>query len=171
MRRVEVIDHQDEWQTLFSKEVRLLSDIFGKELTAVHHIGSTSVPGMYAKPVIDMIPVVKNIDHTDAYNLTLTEAGYEPRGENGLPGRRFFMKGGDDRTHHLHIYEQGNPEIDRHLAFRDYLRSHPKAAETYSSLKKELAARFPYDMESYIDGKAAYVSNLEKEALVWFKRK
>lgn len=83
--------------------------------------------------------------------------GYEPKGENGIPGRRYFQKGGDNRTHHIHIYELENPKIERHLAFRDNLREHPDDVKKYGNLKEELSQRFPNDIKSYINGKEQLV--------------
>lgn len=95
--------------------------------------------------------------------------GYEAKGENGIPGRRFFQEGGDNRTHHVHIYQAGSSEIERHLAFRDYLRTHPDAASEYGKLKRQLAQQFPYDIESYIEGKERLVVKIEQQALRWYR--
>ena len=80
-------------------------------------------------------------------------------------------KGGDNRTHHIHIYQLGNSEIDRHLAFRDYLRAHPDAAKKYGDLKEDLSQRFPYDIESYIKGKEQLVLEIDRKAMVWYQSK
>lgn len=90
-------------------------------------------------------------------------------GEYGIPGRRFFRKGADRRTHHVHVFEEGNPEIDRHLAFRDYLRNHAEVRNAYGALKRQLAQAFPYDIESYIRGKAPFIAAVEQEALAWYR--
>lgn len=112
---------------MYEKEAVKLRKIFRSEITEIYHIGSTSVDGLIAKPVIDIMPVVRDVNRIDDYNTEMIDIGYEPKGENGLPGRRFFQKGGDERTHHIHFYEMGNTEIERHLAFRNYLRTHPDA--------------------------------------------
>ena len=92
------------------------------------------------------------------------------KGEYGILGRRFFMKGGDLRTHHVHIFaEESRKEIERHLAVRDYLRTHKKDAEVYAALKTELAEKFTYDNEGYCDGKDSFVKDLERKALEWRK--
>jgi GrpB-like predicted nucleotidyltransferase (UPF0157 family) len=169
MRKVEVVSYSAEWPARFEEESHRIRRIFGSEIIAIHHIGSTAVPDLSAKPVIDIMPVVKNIERVDDYNHTMINLGYKPRGENGLSGRRYFQKGEDQRTHHIHIYEKGNPDIDRHLVFRDYLRSHPKEAINYGSLKEWLAKEFPYDITSYIEGKEAFVLELEQKAMVWSK--
>lgn len=108
MRKVEVVAFSGEWEKKFVEEDILLQKIFGVEIQIIHHIGSTSVNGLSAKPIIDMMPVVRDINKIDTYNNAMIAIGYEPKGENGLPGRRYFQKGGDKRTHHIHIYEMGN---------------------------------------------------------------
>ncbi|ARK32359.1 GrpB family protein [Halalkalibacter krulwichiae] len=169
MRRVEVSQYKEEWASLFKEEAEKLTGIYGEELIDIHHIGSTSVVGLEAKPIIDIMPVVKDIRVVDNYNHLMYELGYKPKGENGIAQRRFFEKGGNDRTHHVHIYQVGSPEIERHLAFRDYVKSHKEAANEYGQLKKQLAQQFPYDIESYIRGKETFVSKIEHEALRWYQ--
>lgn len=165
MRKVEICDYQEEWEELFRQEAAEIKRILGEECVAVHHIGSTAVRGLAAKPVIDLLPVVKNIETVDLLNSKFELLGYEAKGENGLNGRRYFQKGGDLRTHHMHIYENGSGEIYRHLAFRDYLKKHPQEAEKYGTLKKELAMKYPTDIERYIKGKESFVKEMEKRAL------
>ncbi len=167
MRKMEVRPYDTNWASLFLEEASLLQQIFGDELVEIHHIGSTSVPGLSAKPVIDILPVVRDIARVDAYNSEMLAHGYEPRGELGLAGRRYFPKGGNERTHHVHVYQIGHPDIFRHIAFRDYLRAHPDEAKPYGDLKEELAKRFPYDSGGYVEGKEALVQALEQKALVW----
>jgi GrpB-like predicted nucleotidyltransferase (UPF0157 family) len=169
LRKVEVCSYNEKWSVKFAEEAEKLNLIFGKEMVNIYHIGSTSVPGLKAKPIIDLMPVVKNIDIVYQYNEEMKKIGYEPKGENGIPGRRYFQKGGDNRTHHVHMYQLGSDEIKRHLAFRDYLRKHQDVKKTYGDLKEELAKQFPYDIESYINGKDRFVRELEVTALNWFK--
>lgn len=169
MRKVEVVSYSDSWKERFEAEAEQLQKIFDSEIIMIHHIGSTSVNGLSAKPIIDIMPVVRDINNIDAFNDAMIAIGYEPRGENGLPGRRYFQKGGDNRTHHVHIYEMGNPEIERHLAFRDYLRTHPKVAKDYGQLKEMLAKQFPYNIESYIEGKEQLATEIEEKAIEWYK--
>ncbi|MBM7644518.1 GrpB-like predicted nucleotidyltransferase (UPF0157 family) [Scopulibacillus daqui] len=171
MRKVEVTPYHPRWTRMFNEEADQLRDVFGSVILDIHHIGSTSVEGLKAKPIIDMMPVVRDIHNIDGFNKAMIAMGYEPMGENGIPGRRFFQKGGDNRTHHIHMYQLGNPEIERHLAFRDYLRAHPKSAKEYGNLKEALAQQFPYDIESYIKGKEQLVTDIEQKALAWYRRK
>ncbi len=124
--------------------------------------------GLPAKPIIDIMPVVKDISLVDAHNPEFRALGCDCRGEFGIPGRRFYAKGGDHRTHHIHIFEKSSEaDIKRHLAVRDYLRSHPYTAREYAELKKNLAARYPHDNDGYCDGKDAYMKELEQKALKW----
>ena len=129
-RKIEVVDYRPEWADMFKSESKKIRSILGKNCKAVYHIGSTSVKGMPAKPVIDIMPVVRDISLVDAHNKEFEALGYECRGEFGIPGRRFYAKGGDNRTHHIHIFELSNQtDIQRHLAVRDYLAAHPDKAE------------------------------------------
>lgn len=148
----------------------MLKDVFAQEVVALHHIGSTSIPNIYAKPIIDMLMEVRQIERVDAYNRVMQQLGYLPQGEGGIPGRRFFIKGSEDhRTHHLHVYAAGHPEIIRHLAFRDYLQAHPQQAQAYSALKRELAQRFPYDIDGYIAGKEPFIEKIIEQAYLWLE--
>ncbi|TDY01231.1 UNVERIFIED_CONTAM: GrpB-like predicted nucleotidyltransferase (UPF0157 family) [Lysinibacillus xylanilyticus] len=139
MRKVEVSSFNENWIQMFTEEAEKLNLIFGNEIIEIYHIGSTSVPGLKAKPIIDIMPVVKDINKVDKYNLEMQEIGYVPKGEYGIVNRRYFRKGGDNRSHHVHIYQIGSYEIRRHLAFRDYLKSHPDELKNYGELKEKLA--------------------------------
>lgn len=164
--KVVVTDYNPEWEKEFDREAEKLREAFGGGLVAVHHIGSTSVPGLAAKPIIDIMPVVKDIAEADRAAPALEKLGYEGLGEYGIPGRRYFRKGGDNRTHQLHVFaESSASEIARHLAFRDYLRRHPGEATEYGILKRALAKKFPGDIEGYCDGKDAFVKATEREAM------
>ncbi|WP_332309472.1 GrpB family protein [Planococcus lenghuensis] len=165
---MEVLPYDPRWKSRFSEEAEALRVVLGDQCLAVHHIGSTAVEGLAAKPVIDLMPTVKDIHEIDKLNRQFESLGYEVKGENGIPGRRYLQKGGDARTHHVHIYEAGSPEIRRHLAFRDYLRKHPAEAEVYGNLKLQLAAAFPWSIEQYIAGKEAVATSIEKRALAEF---
>lgn len=171
MRKVVVTAYNEQWVSRFEEEAMMLRDIFGSELIEIHHIGSTSVEGLKAKPIIDIMPVVRDINEIDHFNPAMASIGYVAKGENGIPMRRYFKKGGDDRTHHVHIYEEGNPEIERHLAFRDYLRTHPEEVKKYGDLKEELSHRYPYVIESYIKGKEQLVLEIERKAIEWYRRR
>jgi GrpB-like predicted nucleotidyltransferase (UPF0157 family) len=167
--RVVVVPYDAEWPRRFAAEAERLRQVFGPELVAVHHIGSTAVPGLAAKPIIDIMPVVRRLEAADERAPAMRALGYEAMGEFGIAGRRYFRKGGDRRTHHVHVFRVGDPNVARHLAFRDYLRAHPEVAAAYGALKRELAARHPEDIEAYMDGKDAFVRRTEAAALRWWR--
>lgn len=167
--KVVVVDYKKQWPELFNEESQKISAIFERELVNIYHIGSTSVEGLSAKPIIDIMPVVKCIENVDAFTTQMNEIGYEALGEFGIEGRRYFRKGEYTRTHQIHVFQEDNHyDIDRHLAVRDYLRDHPEESKRYGDLKKKLAATFPNDIESYIDGKNLFVKKLERKALCWY---
>ena len=168
MRRTELVPWTEQWLERYRQEEILLRSIFGNELLDIHHIGSTSVPQIgFAKPIIDILIVVRDIGKVDAYNDLMIRAGYELRGEQGIAGRRYFPKGGDRRTHHAHIFEAGTPHIDRHLNFKACLMRHPDEARAYGELKLRLARQFPDDVRAYQEGKAAFCAELERKAMRW----
>ncbi len=120
----------------------------------VEHIGSTAVPGLVAKPILDLLAGLQPLDV--APGVAAMEAlGYEYLGEYGIPGREFFRKGGDARTHHVHAVELGGPQWVRHVAFRDYLRAHPDEAARYGAAKRSAATAVDGDWESYCGGQGA----------------
>lgn len=170
VQHVIVTSYDPRWKVMFEEEAEEIKRILGSELVAVCHIGSTAVEGLAAKPVIDIMPVVRSVQRTDNFNVQFEALGYECMGEFGIPGRRYYRKGGDERTHQIHIFEEANRhDIIRHLAVRDYLRSHRQDAELYGQLKRRLAQRFPYDIEGYCDGKDGFVRELEEKALRWYR--
>ncbi len=167
---VVITAYDAKWPALFDEEAAKIQAILGKECIDIHHIGSTAVKGLKAKPIIDIMPVVTHIEKVDAYNLAFSQLGYACMGEFGITNRRYFRKRDDCRTHHVHIFDVHQQQnILRHLAFRDYLRAHPLAAEAYGQLKERLACMFPNDIEAYCDGKDAFVKDLEQKALAWYQ--
>ena len=164
-----VVDYDPAWEQAYQAEEQLIREILKENCVQIHHIGSTSVPGLAAKPIIDILVSVRSLEGTDGAAEAFGEAGYEYLGEFGIPGRRYLRKGGDERTHQIHIFAESDREnLDRHLAFRDFLRTHEKEREAYGALKKDLAERYPYDIDGYCDGKDAFVKEMEARALaVW----
>ncbi len=168
LRRVEVVPHSPGWADEFRAEAERLRATLGDEIVAVHHVGSTAIPGIKAKPIIDILLEVREVEGLDEANSEMAELGYEARGEFGIPGRRFFVKHTEGRrTHHIHAFTTGDPELERHLAFRDFMVGHPEHADAYGRLKEDLAKRFPTDIEGYMDGKDAFIKEMEKRALTW----
>jgi GrpB-like predicted nucleotidyltransferase (UPF0157 family) len=161
LRTIIVAPYNPDWPLQFRAEAAKIAAVFGPDLVSIHHIGSTAVPGLSAKPIIDMMPVVRDIAAVDLFNPAMIRLGYQPKGENGISGRRYFVKGDDaSRTHHVHIYAPDNPEVKRHLDFRDYLIAHPVEAQEYAALKVELARQFPHDIESYMAGKDGFIKEI-----------
>ncbi len=165
---VSVVPYQPSWPLAYEQEAARLKEVLSGLLVSIHHIGSTAVPGLAAKPIIDILPVVTEITAVDALADAFVFLGYEYMGAFGIPGRRYLRKGGAHRTHQVHIFgAESRYEIERHLAVRDYLRTHPQKAAAYAALKRSLAAAYPDDIEAYCDGKDSFVKHLEKEALIW----
>ena len=168
LRRICVVSHDELWPGLFAAESAALAAAFGGRATEIHHVGSTSVTGLPAKPIIDILVITDDIGQVDSLNPALIALGYEPQGEYGIPGRRFFTKGSDlNRSHHVHVFQQDHPEVGAMLDFRDYLCSHPRQAAEYGRLKEELAVLCEDDIIAYNAGKDAFVKELIGEARAW----
>ncbi|HZG18042.1 MAG TPA: GrpB family protein [Candidatus Bathyarchaeia archaeon] len=168
MRKTVIAPWTENWFDLYRIEEILLRSIFFDELLEIHHIGSTSVPQIgFAKPIIDILMVVKDITQVDGYDEQMIQIGYQPRGEQGIHGRRYFSKGGDQRTHHVHIYETGNINIEYHLNFKEYLMNHPLEAKAYGELKLRLAEQSPDDVHFYQNGKDAFCKEIVRKAMEW----
>jgi len=167
--KVVVVPHDPKWVDRFAIEREMVAQTLGSNVAAIHHIGSTAIPTVYAKPIIDMLIEVENIDEVDAYRPAMEELGYEALGEFGIPGRRYFRKESDAgiRTHHAHAFATGCPEIARHLAFRDFMIAHPDWAARYSDLKQTLATAHLDNIELYMDGKDAFIKEIDRRAAVW----
>ena len=167
-RKIEVVPYNINWQTLYGTEAQKITNALGSEVFGIHHIGSTAIPGIMAKPIIDIMVVIHNITVISDYINTMIDLGYEPLGENGIPGRQFFIKDTEGiRTQHIHIYQVGHKEIQRHLQFRDYLRTHPEDALVYSQLKEELSKTYRNDPQGYTNGKDEFVEKIDKRANKW----
>jgi len=163
-----VADYDESWVHLFKEEATKIREILKDEVIDIHHIGSTAVPNLKAKPIIDMMPIVKDIEMVDTFNENMIDIGYEPLGEFGISGRRYFRKGRENRSHQIHIFQFDNEvDIERHLAVRDYLISHTDEAIKYGQLKERLAKEFPKDIEGYSEGKNQFVKALERRAIEW----
>lgn len=163
-------DYSAEWPALFAQEAERLRELLGAEIVAIHHIGSTSVLGLPAKPIIDLLPLVREIGRIDALTAALQAAGYTAWGEYGLPGRRYFTKDREAyRTHNIHIYQHDNSDVTRHLAFCAYLRRHPDIRDDYAALKRVAYAQFPADIAAYNEAKNTWIKRIEALALAWYQ--
>ena len=164
--RIYMVPYNPNWRQEFENEAKQITKALSDDVVTVHHIGSTAIPNIYAKPVIDILLVVHNHTGLDAKQAAMEALGYEAFGEFGIPTRRYFRRDNaeGDRTHQIHAFEAGSRQIDRHLAFRDYMIAHPEAAQAYSDLKRELAAKHPDDMEAYMDGKHEFIQEIDRRA-------
>ena len=158
---VELAPHNEQWHRIFAEEEARLRGAMGKFVVAIEHIGSTSICGIAAKPILDITAAVSDKASGEKCIAPLENTGYEYRGENGIAGRFYFVKGAP-RTHHLHILLSESDEWRNHLFFRDYLRQNPAVAAEYNNLKKELAQKYGDDRGAYLDGKADYVERILK---------
>lgn len=169
MQKVEVVPHDPRWKDAFEVESNRVADALGNTVVGIHHIGSTSIPGIYAKPIIDLLVEVNNITQVAARKSHMESLGYEVMGEFGIPGRQYFRKDNRDgiRTHHIHTFAMGSAQIERHLLFRDYMIAHPDEAQAYSDLKRMLAKQYPTNIESYMDGKDGFIKAIDQKAKQW----
>ena len=172
-RTIEVVDYRPSWSVCFNKEAAHLAGVFGPQLIAIHHIGSTAIPGIKAKPIIDILVVIKDIKTIETFKTPIQQLGYRPRGEcldkpiPGTPGRFYFSKDTDGvRSHQVHVCQEGHADVSDKLAFRDYLRTHTKEAVDYSRLKECLASEHRHDIVGYIQGKDAFVKGIIARAKI-----
>ena len=175
-RIIEVKSYDIGWVSAFEVEAAMLTRVFGALVVAIHHVGSTSIPGLLAKPIIDILVVLKETETIDRFSGAMEDLGYRVRGEcldaviPGTPGRFYFSKDtGGVRTHHVHVCSVGHAEVADKLAFRDYLRAHPPRAAAYGTLKQRLALAYRHDNIGYMRGKDAFVKTVLDEARQWWR--
>ena len=154
--RVMVVPYDAAWALAFEAIAKDIKQALGDLMLGVEHVGSTAVPGLWAKPCIDLDVIIQDYSVLDAVCERLAAIGYEHEGNLGIPGREAFRYTNKPhlQTHHLYVCPVGSLELRRHIAFRDFLRSHPEAVEKYSSVKRTAAALFPEDIDQYIQYKS-----------------
>ncbi len=163
---VEIADYNPGWPLAFEREASAILEACRPGIVELHHVGSTSVRGLAAKPVLDVMPVAAGPSDALAAVPRMTALGYHCLGENGIPGRLYFEKDVDGRdVAHVHLFPAAHPAIRTHLAFRDHLRAHPDAARDYERLKRELAAKHRKDREAYTDAKTAFIEGIIAAAM------
>ena len=168
-QHITVVNYDKEWPLKYVQERERIIAILKNNCISIYHIGSTSVPGLDAKPIIDIMVVVRSLEGADTVAEKFSDIGYEYLGEFGMAGRRYLRKGGDERTHQIHIFQADDwNNIGRHLAFRNYMRTHEKERNEYAKIKKNLAQKFPYDIDGYCDGKEDFVHEMEERALAQY---
>ena len=163
-QHIKVVPYDSAWPSLFAVEKKAIEKILKVNSLAIYHIGSTAVPGLSAKPIIDIMVAVRSLEMVDAVQENFTSIGYEYLGEFGIKGRRYLRKGGDERTHQIHIFKGDDTHnIVRHLALRDYLREHPQECAQYASLKANLAQKYPFQSKITVMERGALSKHLRAE--------
>lgn len=160
-----VLPYNPEWKTAFLRIKAPLERDLSCWLSAIEHVGSTSVEGMWAKPVIDLDLILRDADCFTSVKKGLERLGYFHEGDLGIPQREAFAyeEKPELMTHHLYVCPPDSAELRRHLVFRDYLRTHPDQAEQYSRVKRQAAARFPRDIDGYMAMKAPCIQMLYQQ--------
>ena len=161
--------YNPDWPQMAARHAERLR-VLGPALVTVHHIGSTAVPGLAAKPIIDLMPLVTDLAGLDRERSRVEALGYKWHGELGIPERRYCTLNDVNGTRivQLHFFEADSSQVKRHIAFRDYLRAHPETAGAYETEKRRARDLHPNDPNAYCDEKAGWIKKTEALALVWF---
>ncbi|TFG12115.1 GrpB family protein [Candidatus Thorarchaeota archaeon] len=167
MEPVVLVPHDPAWSEEYQREKSKIRDLLGPLLITTYHVGSTSVPDIKAKPIVDILALVRDIDRIERFNEEFEAMGYTLRGEAGIEGRRFFRKHTHPVGFHLHFYDVTNDSVRKYIDFRDYLIAHPGSAEEYEELKMRLAAKYGDDRPAYTEAKAEFIQEILETALDW----
>jgi GrpB-like predicted nucleotidyltransferase (UPF0157 family) len=167
MPNILLVDYRSDWPLVYAEAAGPLAAAFGPYAADIQHIGSTSVPGLAAKPIIDIAIGITQYPLPDAIIDAVTRLGYEHKGEYGIPGRHYFRKPGPPYGFHIHATGLQSSEYHNHILFRDYLRAHPDAAREYQLLKRDLAAHWVDDFEAYAAAKTSFVRQILLKAEAW----
>ena len=164
-----VLPHDPAWISMYRQESKCILDALRRGQPIAHHIGSTAIPVCFAKPIIDILIEANDLSLVDACNPMMQVLGYEIMGEYGISNRRYFRKNSDtgERLYHVHVFAKGDPSVERHLVFRDFLIQHPIWAQKYSDLKRQLAASHPNSSRHYTEAKTELVVLINKLASKW----
>ena len=164
-KKVVVLPYDEQWEQAFAQIKDEISEALGSLALKIEHVGSTSVRGLSAKPIIDIDVVIKDYSAFDAAAAALEEIGYRHEGDLGIAAREAFRYDGKAhlQKHHLYVCPQDSAELKRHIAFRNYLRSDPEAVRKYSRIKEEGAALYPNDIEKYIRHKSPFIEKIYRE--------
>lgn len=159
---IRIVGYDPNWPVLFEQEKRRLLSLLGTVVRDIQHFGSTSIPGLAAKPILDLLGAVRTLDDIPSCTQPLRTLGYEDAsvylGGWAIEDRRLFCKGPyNEGTHHLHLVQFGSETWVQNLRFRDYLRAHPEAVAEYIQVKAQLANRYQNDIDGYTDGKTAFI--------------
>ena len=162
VKRVIVESYNSEWKKDFEDIRSELMAVLEGKVISVEHVGSTSVEGLSAKPVIDIDVVIEDEDAFPEVKAAMESIGYTHEGDLGIKGRESFKYTGKEhlRKHHLYVCTKDADELKRHISFRDYLRTHPEAVREYGRIKEEGAKLYPLDIDSYIEHKAPFIEGI-----------
>lgn len=162
MRTITIVRADPSWALEFSKIRAMISEYIGDLIIGIEHVGSTSVPGLGAKPIIDLDVIIEDLTYLPAIIKRLDSAGFDHEGNLGIEGREAFKRRFDDgfMPYHLYVCLKDNKALHEHIAFRDYLRSHPDDAKEYERIKQEQAKSFPHDIEGYVSGKQTFIESI-----------
>ena len=172
-REMIVVPYDDDWIKLYESEKEILLSVFSSLLLDIQHFGSTAVKGMSAKPIIDVMAVVNEIETVDAYNKNMIANGYSVRGENGIPRRRYYVRLKEDSENHaahIHIYEKGNPHITDELMFRNFLSIDIESFREYEKVKYEAAEKFRFSPGEYTEAKNNCVMTIMEKAKRYYSK-
>ena len=158
-----VADYDPAWPETFEQLRARVWPVLSDIALSIEHVGSTSVPGLAAKPIIDMSVIVPSNHEVPLAIERLATLGYVHQGNFGIEGREAFTRPAGTPAHNLYVCPQGSQGIQNHLAVRDYLRTHPETARAYGELKRRLGQEFPDDIESYVDGKTELILGILRE--------
>jgi GrpB-like predicted nucleotidyltransferase (UPF0157 family) len=165
---VTIVDYNPAWPVMFEEEKAHLLNAAGIWIEDIQHVGSTAVPGLAAKPIIDIMIAIYSLSDVQKCVAPIESLGYDYTGEHGLPERHFFRKPPPDswvgRTHHIHMVLKDSNQWTNQIHFRDYLRSHPEARRDYENLKRELARQFSADRFAYTDAKQEFIFAILRKA-------
>ncbi|MDB4936809.1 MAG: hypothetical protein JWP87_3781 [Labilithrix sp.] len=168
--RIELAEHDEGWARIAAREAERLGGAIGPALLEVHHIGSTSIPGIRAKPIVDLLPVVSTLTEVDERRAAVEALGYEWYGDYGIPGRRYCIlkdAATGRRVAQLHVFASGSERIAQHVGFRDYLRAHPDEARAYEAEKIAARGLHPDDVNAYNDAKSPWIKGCDARAATW----
>ena len=162
---VVVVKYDKRWKQWFEGLRERIGSALGDVALRIEHVGSTSIEGLSAKPIIDIDVVIKDSSYLNEAIKRLAVIGYEHEGDLGVTGREAFSYNGSQPqpAHHLYVCPEDSPELTRHIAFRDWLRAHPVQAERYSEIKKKGARLFPYNIEGYMEYKSPYIHEIYEQ--------
>lgn len=164
-RQTHIEPYNPEWVNVYIQEYEKLRHIFTDKLKSIDHIGSTAIPGIKAKPIIDILITTEDINQIDSLTNQIEDLGYIAGGEFGLPGRRFFCKGDEKHCHiHVHIYEETHPSVPQYLKFRNYMIDHPDEMKKYELLKTKLAQKYSHNRTLYTAGKNEFIQKILHKA-------